>query len=395
VAAATEQSKKLQRDIHNLQEQLDSASAAKSRAEKLRDKLQRELDDLNVQLNSERQQHSQLQAKQKIHDKQMSELRTQLEQSGTELEKTQTSLRDAQTKLMVSSNELADLKDRVETTDLAKKRLEAELEEYITNGGGNSADLERVRRELQKQVDDQKQQILELEDELQLTNDKAMHAEVANAKFKEENRTLAELVANASNSEALEGKVKALQRRVTELTEDADNERRLRGKLSNEKRKLDLDMATLQGRVDDMNKQLEREQHLRKKAEDQLNQLIGGVASSALAGSEGRELERYKARAKKDQGTIDDLETKLATTEAAKRRADRELDDNRELVTTYEREITNLREQIRRILASLNSGDRGQVHMHWTSTSTVRQGAETVSHTETGTGLPPGLGKTD
>lgn len=40
-----------------------------------------------------------------------------------------------------------------------------------------------------------------------------------------------------------------------------------------------------------------------------------------------------------------------------KRRAERELDEQRDLVTTYEKEITQLRGQLRRIMTSLQAGE--------------------------------------
>ena len=50
-------------------------------------------------------------------------------------------------------------------------------------------------------------------------------------------------------------------------------------------------------------------------------------------------------------------EVQLANASSSKRKAERELDEQRELVTTYEKEITQLRGQLRRIMTSLNSGE--------------------------------------
>jgi myosin protein heavy chain len=253
--ATSEQVKKLQKDTLAMQEQLDAASAAKSRAEKARQKAQSELDDVNVQLSNERQTVATLQSKQKVHDKQIAELRQQQDKTAAELEHSQAELREAQTRNLVQRNEIADLEQRAQTAEAAKKRLEAELEEMISaQNDRNMASLERIKRELQVQVDEQKKQLLELEDELQLANDAKMRAEVNNATLKEELRLARENAADSAAVEGLETKVKGLQRQVAELQEDADNERRQRGKLSNEKRKLELDMTSLQDQLDEERK---------------------------------------------------------------------------------------------------------------------------------------------
>lgn len=392
--ASSEQVKKLQKDVLSLQEQLDAASAAKSRAEKARQKVQSELEDANVQLSNERQASASLQSKQKVHDKQVAELRQLQDKSAAELDHSQAELREAQTRILVQRNELADLEQRAQTAEAAKKRLEAELEEMISaQNDRNMADLERLKRELQVQVDEQKKQIVELEDELQLANDAKMRAEVNNATLKEELRLSRESAADSAAVEALEAKIKGLQRQVTELQEDADSERRMRGKLSNEKRKLELDMTSIQDQLEEERKQREREQRLRESAEARLREFTAGQAGGVLQASDVRELERLRQRVRQSKTETDELEVQLANTSSAKRRAERELDEQRELVTTYEKEITQLRGQLRRIMTSLNSGEHGPVSMHWTTTSTVRSGTgEVSSHSESGSGVPPGLG---
>ncbi len=116
------------------------------------------------------------------------------------------------------------------------------------------ADLERVRRELQALADDQKKQILELEDDLLLANDAKMRSEVAAAKLTEELRVARESAQDTASFESMESKFKALQRQVVELQDEADKERRLRGKLSTDKRKLELEMTTMQDHLEEERK---------------------------------------------------------------------------------------------------------------------------------------------
>ena len=116
------------------------------------------------------------------------------------------------------------------------------------------ADLERLRRELQTQVEAQKTQIIELEDEIQLASDERMRSEVTIATLTREVQQLREASADPIAMQALENKVKALQRQVADLQEEADRERRQRGKLSNDNRKLQLDMSSLQDQLEEEKK---------------------------------------------------------------------------------------------------------------------------------------------
>jgi chromosome segregation ATPase len=103
-------------------------------------------------------------------------------------------------------------------------------------------------------VDDQKKQIVELEDELQLANDAKMRGEVAINKLNDEIRNLRESAQDTAAYESLEGKYKALQRQVVELQEDADKERRQRTKITTEKRKVEMDLQALQEHLEEEKK---------------------------------------------------------------------------------------------------------------------------------------------
>lgn len=128
---STEQTKKLQRDLQAQQEQLDTATTARARFEREKKKAVTELEDLTVLLANEKQTNSSLQSKQKVHDKQTAELRSQQEQMTSELERTQAELRDSQSKVLVLKNDLADMEQRATGAEGAKKKLEKELEELI------------------------------------------------------------------------------------------------------------------------------------------------------------------------------------------------------------------------------------------------------------------------
>lgn len=64
--AATEQTKKYQRDLAAQQEALDTATTARARVEREKKKAQADLEDISVQLANEKQTSASLSSKQKV-----------------------------------------------------------------------------------------------------------------------------------------------------------------------------------------------------------------------------------------------------------------------------------------------------------------------------------------
>jgi len=282
----------------------------------------------------------------------------QLDQGQLELETTQATLRDQQSKVLVLRNVLADMEARALAAESSKKKLETELEEMIqTQQDRNVADLERVRRDLQAKVDEQAAHLLELEDDVTLATDAKMRSEMMQAKLQDELRVARETAQEQAAVEAMEGKLKALQRQVVELQNEADAERRSKTKLAADKRKLEQDIVVGVENLAEERKSREREVKLREAAEKRLQQNASSDVAGVLAASDTRELDRLKAKIKLSKSEVDELETQVASERCAKRRAEHELEEKQDLVGFQEREISELKTQLRRILTAMQSGD--------------------------------------
>ena len=95
-------------------------------------------------------------------------------------------------------------------------------------------------------MDEQRQTILELEDEVHLAEKAKQGLEVTLHALEEKMATM-----SVGASEEEETKRRALQRQVKELEDEIDAERRSKTKIQNEKRKLEADVKTLQEQFDE------------------------------------------------------------------------------------------------------------------------------------------------
>ncbi len=79
------------------------------------------------------------------------------------------------------SHQVEELEDNLADSERARKQLQFELQELIDSKddvGKNVHELEKAKRLLEQQVQEQRTQIEELEDELQATEDAKLRLEV-------------------------------------------------------------------------------------------------------------------------------------------------------------------------------------------------------------------------
>lgn len=371
-----ESKKKLAKDIQTLQEQLDEAAASKAKAEKARAKLQSEVEDLTVNLDRERQLSASFTTKQRGFDKQLQEVRTTVETSTQERDAAQAEVRALQTKVLSLKSEMDNVVERADSAEKAKKRLQAELDEVMdSKQDKNLAEIEAAKRQLQVIVDEQKQQIIELEDQVQLTEDAKLRLEVNLHALQEQLESK-----GAVDAEEEENKRRALQRQVKELEEEVENERRNRGKLANEKRKLELDLKGVQEQLEEETRQHQRDITAMKKLEKKLSVFYSErMEEGAVGEATSKEMEKLRQKIRQLKSEINEAEDTIAKANAARRRAERELEENHEMTSTYEAEIAQLRSQLRRVRAVKDEVDNPDsppkagytVHTSYTETTTT------------------------
>eukprot|EP01147_Barroeca_monosierra_P002016 gene2016-5090_t len=340
-----EQKKKVNKELMTLRVDLDQAVANKSKALKAQKKLVAELEDVTVELDHHRSQAAQLTAHQRSFDKQLNEERAHYEELAKERDSLQSQNRELSTKVLTLKNELEEATDRAESLEKAKKRLQDELNDYVNSSNDAAqAELEAAKRSLQITVEEQKQQLIELEDELQLVEQAKLRLEV-NMSAMEKKLKEAE---QSSNEEELK-KLKQLSREVRVLEAELENERRIASKTSAEKKKLELEVADLRERLDDAQRGRTKDSRALKKLEKRVALLFEEREEDAkLAENSSQEVLKLREKIKKLQSELDTAEDEVTACMAKARRSERDALDAQESLAVLQEENAKLRAAVRR-----------------------------------------------
>eukprot|EP00043_Microstomoeca_roanoka_P018161 m.192913 g.192913 ORF g.192913 m.192913 type:complete len:1358 (+) comp16776_c1_seq2:99-4172(+) len=340
-----EQKKKLNKELNDVRADLDQASAQNSKSLKAQKKLVSELEDATVALDHARSQIAQLTAQQRSFDKQLTDEKSRYEELGKERDALQSHNRELSTKVLTLKNELEEAVDRCEASEKAKKRLQDELDDLVNSSNDAAqAELEAAKRTLQVTVDEQKQQIIELEDELQLVEQAKLRLEVNMSAME---KKLKDVEANNSEEEAK--KLKQVTRQLRVLEEELENERRIASKTSAEKKKLELEVTDLTERLEEEQRGRTKDSRALKKLEKRVMLLYEEREEDAkLAEAAAAEAAKLREKIKKLQAELDAAEDEVAACMTKVRRAEREVMDANESTHVMQEENTKLRGFLRR-----------------------------------------------
>merc|ERR1712077_43887 len=109
--------------------------------------------------------------KQRNFDKILAEEKMNSERIASERDTAEREARDKETKLLNLNRELEDTISKIEDSDRVKRQFQGELDDLINSQGNadkNVHELEKAKRALETELAEMKQQMEELEDELQV-----------------------------------------------------------------------------------------------------------------------------------------------------------------------------------------------------------------------------------
>ncbi|CAD5216368.1 unnamed protein product [Bursaphelenchus okinawaensis] len=327
-----EQKKKFQKELENVQKEVEDMLAARDRAERAKKKFQQEVEDLNIELENVRTNSRDADKRQRKFDQQLAEEKANLQKVIAERDALEQDSRDRETRLLGLQNQLEELKSQFDVIEREKRMLQNELEESMSTKddvGKNVHELERAKRQLEQEAADLRAQVEELEDAVQLAEDARLRIEVTSQGQKNEfERVL------AVKEQEDEEKRRSLLKQVRELEEELEQERRSKVGTVGQKKQLEMQVVELQQQLeqhirqkDDMSKQLKKSQQAIKeqqvKVEEQQQQR---EEMAALL----REAER---RMRQAEGEVVRLQEATESLAAQKRKLETERDELEELRT--------------------------------------------------------------
>ncbi|TFJ99352.1 Butyrophilin-like protein 2 [Platysternon megacephalum] len=225
-------------------------------------------------------------------------------------------------------------------------------------------ELERSKRALEQQVQEMRAQLEELEDELQATEDGKLRLEVNLQAMKAQHERELQ-----SRDDSNDDKKKLLAKQVRDLEQELDGERKQRAQAVAARKKLELDLQEVLGQIDAANKGREEAVKQLRKLQAQMKELWREVEESRTSREEIfiqsrenekklknleaellqlQEVEKGHIRLKQLKRQLEEAEEEVSRANSSRRRMQRELDDVTESAESMNREVTTLRNRLRR-----------------------------------------------
>ncbi|KAK3091423.1 hypothetical protein FSP39_019778 [Pinctada imbricata] len=356
--AAEEARKKAAKDMETFQVQLEEAQSTIDRLEKSRKKLQAEVEDLNVELESQRASVAASDKKQRKFDQLLAEEKavsgevSKYYMLNMELDNASRESREKETKILNLTRELDELKEMYAKAERNRQTQQRELEDLISSSsdvGKNVHDLEKAKRILESQVEEQKGTIEELEDELQSAEDAKLRLEVNMQALKAQlDREL------ANKDDQVEEQKKSLLRQLREMEGELEDERKQRAIAVNGRKKLENDIKDFEQQVEMANKVKEDAVKQLKRIQAQMKENLKELEEARM--NKDDMAASVKENEKKIKGLEADLlkmQEDLQAAERARRNAEAERDELQDEISSNTTGKSALLDEKRRLEARI------------------------------------------
>lgn len=347
-----ESKKKCNKDVETLQRQIQELQAANDRLDKSKKKLQSELEDATIELEIQRTKVLELEKKQKVFDKVISEEKAVSEQYAQERDAAERDAREKETKVLSLTRELDEAYEKIEDLETKRKVLQNELDELANTQGTadkNVHELEKAKRALESQLAELKAQNEELEDDLQLTEDAKLRLEVNTQAL----RTQFERDLQAKEEQA-EEKRRGLIKQLRDLETELEEERKQRTAAVAAKKKLEGDLKDIEATLEMNNKVKEDALKQAKKLQAQMKDIIREAEDAKAAKEELAALSKEAERKIKVlEAEVIQLTEDLASSERARRAAEAERDELQEEINSNSSKGSLMIDEKRRLEARI------------------------------------------
>ncbi|XP_048764232.1 myosin heavy chain, non-muscle isoform X2 [Ostrea edulis] len=352
VENSEEQRRKLMREVEALTGKLEEARASADKFEKSKKKLQAEVEDLTVELETQKSATSNMDKKQKKFDQMLSDEKAVSQRLATERDNVEREAREKETKIMNLQRELEEMRDMYEKADKGRLASQRELEDLVSTSsdvGKNVHDLEKAKRTLESQVEEQRNTIEELEDELQCSEDAKLRLEVNMQALKTQlEREL------QGKEEAVEDQKKLLLRQLRDMEAELEDERKQKAIAVNGRKKLENDMKDYMQQVEMANKVKEDAVKQLRRIQAQMKENQRELDEARITKEEMQvSVKENERKIKSLDADILQLQEDLAAAEKAKRNAEAERDELQDELSSNTTGKSALLEEKRRMDARL------------------------------------------
>ncbi|CAF3282352.1 unnamed protein product [Rotaria sp. Silwood2] len=329
--------RQLQREKETILKQLDDEKLINTKITKSNQKFSNDIADITVELERYRTIVQNVEKQQRSFDKRIQDEKILQDKLRQERDQNEREIREKETQRL---NLLRDLEERNLAYDDLEKRfrqLRTELDDMLSTKddiGKNIHELERIKRALEATVDEQKQQIIELEDELQTAEDARLRCEVNIGALKQQMEKHAH-----ENNEQIEDRMRSLNKQLKEYELELDEERKSKQQILQQRKKIEIDLQDSRQQIDEANKQKEEALRNTRRLQTQIREVT-------------REMEEIKVIRNESLMNAKEWQTKIKTLEQSLQ----QLMDEKDLVDRQRRQAQLERDELQQELAAIGSG---------------------------------------
>ncbi|XP_008115398.2 myosin-10 isoform X13 [Anolis carolinensis] len=358
--ANDDKKKLLSKQVRELEAELDAERKQRAQALAGRKKLELDLQEAMAQLDAANKGRDEAGKQLRKLQAQMKELWREVEEARAAREEIFIQSRESEKKLKNLEAELLQLQEDLAASERAKRQAQQErddLADELANGNSGKSALLDEKRHLEARIGQLEEELDEEQSNMELLNDRyrklSMQVETLTTELGAE-RSFSQKTENARQQ--LERQNKDLRAKLGEMD-------------SSVKSKYKMAIATLESKVAQLEEQLEQESRERilsgklvRRAEKKLKEVILQVDEERRNADQYKDqVEKGHLRLKQLKRQLEEAEEEASRANASRRRMQRELEDVTESAESMNREVTSLRNRLRRTPLSFTTRTVRQV----------------------------------
>ncbi|XP_024128654.1 myosin-9 isoform X2 [Oryzias melastigma] len=342
-----EKKRALIKQVREMEMELEDERKQRSAALAARKKLELDLKELEAGIDMANKNRDDALKQLKKIQAQMKDLVRELDETRMSREEILALSKETEKKLKAMEADMIQIQEELASAERLKRQAQQErdeLQDEINNQGGKSALAAEERRRLEARIAQLEEEVEEEQCNTELMNDR-----MKKAMLQTDQITL-ELTAERSNAQRVEGARSQLERQNKELKLKLQD---LEGTV---KSKYKANMAALEAKVAQLEEQLEMESRERQAAtklvrrtEKKLKEVILQVDDERRNAEQHKDqADKLNTRMKQLKRQLEEAEDEAQRAKANQRKLQRELDDATESAETMNREVTSLKNKLRR-----------------------------------------------
>ncbi|ROL41705.1 Myosin-9 [Anabarilius grahami] len=342
-----EKRKQLVKQVREMEMELEDERKQRVQAVSVRKKLELDLSELAAQIDASNKARDEALKQLKKLQAQMKEQMREFEDLRLSRDEVLNQAKENERKIKSMEAEIIQLHEDLATADRAKRQIQQErdeLQDEINSQNAKNSLSSDERRRLEARIAQLEEELEEEHLNVELVNDRLKKATL------QAEQVTVELTAERGNSQRLEGLRSQLERQNKDLKQKLQE---LEGAV---KGKYKSTIAALEAKIPQLEEQLDIEMKERQQSTKQVRRVEKKIKELLLQVEDERrnadqfknEAEKLNTRMKQLKRQLEETEEEAARANASRRKLQRELEDATESANTMNREVSTLKNKLRR-----------------------------------------------